>query len=68
VREQAEQATEQAQGAVGQATEIAEEAANTTKAAKQRAEGLGVDLSKVTGSGPEGRITLKDVMEAAHRG
>ena len=67
MREQAGQATEQAQGAVGQATEITE-VANTTKAAKQRAEELGVDLSKVTGSGPEGRITLKDVMETAHRG
>ena len=54
------QATEEAQGAVEQAGEI-----DATGAARQRAEQLGVDLSEVTGSGPGGRITLRDVTEAA---
>ena len=35
---------------------------------EQKAEELGVDLSQVKGSGPEGRITVKDVMNAANRG
>jgi len=69
VRDQARQATDQAQGAVGHATEIAEEVeTNATKAATQKAEKLGVDLSTVTGSGPGGLITLKDLMAATQRG
>ena len=35
---------------------------------EQKAEELGVDLSQVKGSGAEGRITVKDVMNAANRG
>jgi pyruvate/2-oxoglutarate dehydrogenase complex dihydrolipoamide acyltransferase (E2) component len=36
-----------------------------TPAARKRAEDLGVDLSSVTGTGAEGRVLVKDVMEAA---
>ena len=36
-----------------------------TKAAKERAEELGVDLSSVTGTGLNGRITVGDVEDAA---
>jgi pyruvate/2-oxoglutarate dehydrogenase complex dihydrolipoamide acyltransferase (E2) component len=61
------QATEQAQGFAEQATETAEKELNTTKAAKRKAEELGVDLSKVAGSGSDGRITLKDVKSVAQR-
>jgi len=66
-QEVAGQATEQAQGLAGQATETAGKEVNTTKAAKRKAEELGVDLSKVAGSGPDGRITLKDVKSVAQR-
>jgi pyruvate/2-oxoglutarate dehydrogenase complex dihydrolipoamide acyltransferase (E2) component len=66
-QEVAGQATEQAQGLAQQTTEAAEKGLNTTKAAKRKAEDLGVDLSKVTGSGPGGRITLKDVKSVAPR-
>ncbi len=61
------QATEQAQGFAEQAIETAEKELNTTKAAKRKAEELGVDLSTVAGSGPDGRITLKDVKSVAQR-
>jgi pyruvate/2-oxoglutarate dehydrogenase complex dihydrolipoamide acyltransferase (E2) component len=44
------------------------ETPNATNAAEQKAEELGVDLSQVKGSGAEGRITVKDVMNAANRG
>jgi pyruvate/2-oxoglutarate dehydrogenase complex dihydrolipoamide acyltransferase (E2) component len=66
-QEVAGQATEQAQGLAGQATETAGKEVNTTKAAKRKAEELGVDLSKIAGSGPDGRITLKDVKSVAQR-
>ena len=36
-----------------------------TKAAKERAEELGVDLASVTGTGLNGRITVGDVEDAA---
>ena len=42
-----------------------EEEPDATKAAKQRAEDLGVNLSKIRGSGVDGRITFKDVIKAA---
>ena len=44
-----------------------EEEVQATPAAKRKAEELGVDLSKVAGSGPDGRITLKDVKSVAQR-
>jgi pyruvate/2-oxoglutarate dehydrogenase complex dihydrolipoamide acyltransferase (E2) component len=61
------QATEQAQGFAEQATETAEKELNATQAVKRKAEELGVDLSKVAGSGPDGPITLKDVKIVAQR-
>ena len=65
VRDQASKATDQAQGTVEQTTKTVDEVeTNATKAATQKAEELGVDLSIVMGSGPKGRITLKDVMAA----
>ena len=42
-----------------------EEEPDATKAAKQKAEDLGVDLSEIRGSGVDGRITFKDVIAAA---
>ena len=39
-----------------------------TSAAERRAEDLGVDLSQVEGTGPGGRITLRDVTGAANQG
>ena len=41
-----------------------EEEPYATKAARQKAERLGVDLHKVRGSGADGRITHKDVTRA----
>jgi pyruvate/2-oxoglutarate dehydrogenase complex dihydrolipoamide acyltransferase (E2) component len=38
-----------------------------TEAAKRKAQQLGVDLSGVEGTGPGGRITIKDVQGAAAR-
>jgi pyruvate/2-oxoglutarate dehydrogenase complex dihydrolipoamide acyltransferase (E2) component len=38
---------------------------DATKAAKQKAEDLGVNLSEIRGSGVDGRITFKDVTKAA---
>jgi len=40
---------------------------NATKAAKRMAQELGVDLSKVTSSGPDKLIALKDVKSFAQR-
>ena len=74
------QLTGQAQGAVGQVAGHAGRAVDglagttqqepdappgATKAAKRKAEALGVDLSQVRGSGVGGRITIKDVVGAA---
>ena len=42
-----------------------EEKPDATKAARQKAERLGVDLSEVEGSGSGGRITVTDVVKAA---
>lgn len=39
--------------------------ADATPAAEEAAKELGVDLSKVEGSGAEGRVKKEDVMEAA---
>jgi pyruvate/2-oxoglutarate dehydrogenase complex dihydrolipoamide acyltransferase (E2) component len=43
-----------------------EQGPDATKAAKQKAQELGVDLSQVEGSGSEGRVTVKDVTSAAN--
>ena len=75
------QLTDQAQGAVGQVAghvgratrgltgtteqEPAVTEPAVTKAAKRKAEALGVDLSQLQGSGVGGRITIKDVIGAA---
>jgi pyruvate/2-oxoglutarate dehydrogenase complex dihydrolipoamide acyltransferase (E2) component len=42
-----------------------EEEPDATDAARQKAEQLGVDLSEMEGSGAGGRITVKDVANAA---
>jgi pyruvate dehydrogenase E2 component (dihydrolipoamide acetyltransferase) len=42
--------------------------AKASPAARKRAEALGVDLARVTGSGPGGAITLEDVERAAPGG
>jgi hypothetical protein len=47
--------------------EPAEEPPEATEAAKRKAEELSVNLSQVEGSGSRGRITVKDVVTAAHR-
>jgi excisionase family DNA binding protein len=75
------QLTDQAQGVVGQVAGHVGRAAeglvgtteqepavtepDVTKAAKQKAQALGVDLSQVQGSGAGKRITVKDVVSAA---
>ena len=66
------QATEQAQSAAGQATQQAGQAAGgdgaeeprVTKAARRKAEKMGVDLSTVEGTGSGGLITIKDVVDS----
>jgi pyruvate/2-oxoglutarate dehydrogenase complex dihydrolipoamide acyltransferase (E2) component len=62
VTEGAGGAVDQVAGQVDQATEDGELRATT--AARRKAEELGVDLSKVQGSGAGGLITLKDVTKA----
>ena len=42
-----------------------EEEPDATHAARQKAEQLGVGLSEVEGSGSGGRITVRDVIQAA---
>jgi pyruvate/2-oxoglutarate dehydrogenase complex dihydrolipoamide acyltransferase (E2) component len=54
------------QGAPGEQEESAGGVA-ATEAAKRKAKALGVDLSGVEGTGPGGRITIKDVQGAAAR-
>jgi len=62
-------AAQQAQDAAGQATQQAEQATGgdgaeeprATNAARRKAEELGVDLSRMQGSGAGGLITIKDV-------
>ena len=41
--------------------------ARATPAAERKAEDLGVDLSQIEGTGSGGRITVKDVREAANQ-
>ena len=41
--------------------------AQATPAAERKAEDLGVDLSQIEGTGSGGRITVKDVTEAANQ-
>lgn len=43
------------------------ESINATEAAKRKAEELGVDLSRIEGTGSGGLIIVKDVVKAAHR-
>ena len=62
VADQASGAVDQVAGQVDQATE--DGGPRATTAARRRAEELGVDLSKVQGSGAGGLITLKDVTRA----
>ena len=62
VTEGAGGAVDQVAGQVDQATEDGELRATTD--ARRKAEELGVDLSKVQGSGAGGLITLKDVTKA----
>jgi pyruvate dehydrogenase E2 component (dihydrolipoamide acetyltransferase) len=72
VQDTAQQTTQQVQGTAQQAaqqTGQGQEAAQqqqsqATSGASQKAEELGVDLSEVEGTGPDGRITLKDVKGA----
>jgi methyl-accepting chemotaxis protein len=64
-QEGAGEAAEQVQGLVGQVTEVAEKELNVTRAAKRKAEELGIDLHKIAPSGPDVRITLRDVKSAA---
>ena len=80
VGEAADQVTEEAQGAVGQVTGQARQAAQgateeaqegevkVTPSAERLAQQLGVDLSRVSGTGAGGRITVRDVRSAAQGG
>jgi pyruvate/2-oxoglutarate dehydrogenase complex dihydrolipoamide acyltransferase (E2) component len=49
----------------GEAGEQKKDKAQATPAAERKAEDLGVDLSEIEGTGSGGRITVKDVTEAA---
>jgi pyruvate/2-oxoglutarate dehydrogenase complex dihydrolipoamide acyltransferase (E2) component len=55
------------QGAQGEQEESSGVVA-ATEAARRKAEELGVDLSGVEGTGPGGRITVRDVQAAAQQG
>jgi pyruvate/2-oxoglutarate dehydrogenase complex dihydrolipoamide acyltransferase (E2) component len=80
VGEAAGQVTEEAQGAVGQVTRQAGQAAQgateeaqegevtATPSAERLAQQLGVNLSRVSGTGAGGRITVRDVRSAAQGG
>jgi pyruvate/2-oxoglutarate dehydrogenase complex dihydrolipoamide acyltransferase (E2) component len=57
-------ATQRVGEATGQAREP-KSRVQATPAAERRAEELGVDLSRVEGTGSKGRITVKDVQSAA---
>jgi pyruvate/2-oxoglutarate dehydrogenase complex dihydrolipoamide acyltransferase (E2) component len=65
------QAVAQADGAVDQATQQAEDVAGgngdegpkATNAARRKAEDLGLDLSRIQGSGAGGLITIRDVVQ-----
>jgi len=61
---------EEEEEAVGEASTPGEagehkDKAQATPAAERKAEDLGVDLSQIEGTGSGGRITVKDVTEAA---
>ena len=64
------QAVQQVQNTTGQAVDQAQQAAGgaeepmATNAAKRKAKELGVDLSKVEGTGSGGLITIKDVVKS----
>lgn len=60
-RQGAGSVTDQAQGNIAQE---GEEGPNVTKAARRKAEEMGVDLSQIQGSGAGGLITIKDVVGA----
>ncbi len=71
-----EEALEQAQTAAEEAGQTTQEGPEgvgeeerplATESASQRAEELGVDLSKVKGTGSGGLITVRDVMQSRHR-
>jgi pyruvate/2-oxoglutarate dehydrogenase complex dihydrolipoamide acyltransferase (E2) component len=52
---------------LGTEEELVTEELDATDAAKEKAAQLGIDLSRVEGSGYEGRITVKDVVAAANK-
>ena len=61
---------EEEEAVVGEASTPGEaveqkDSAQATPAAERKAEDLGVDLSQIEGTGSGGRITVKDVTEAA---
>ncbi len=63
---------EEAAAVVGEASTPGEageqkDKARATPAAERKAEALGVDLSKIEGTGSGGRITVKDVTAAANQ-
>ncbi len=63
---------EEAAAVVGEASTPGEageqkEKAQATPAAERKAQDLGVDLSQIEGTGSGGRITVKDVTEAANQ-
>ena len=65
-----EAGVEEEEAVVGEASTPGEGAeqkdkARATPAAERKAEDLGVDLSQIEGTGSGGRITVKDVTEAA---
>src|ERR687893_90181 len=68
------QAAQQGQQAAGQAAQQAGggqqqggQEPNATQAAQQKAQELGVDISQVQGSGAGGRVTVRDVQQAANQ-
>jgi pyruvate/2-oxoglutarate dehydrogenase complex dihydrolipoamide acyltransferase (E2) component len=65
-----EAGVEEEEAVVGEASRPGEAAeqmdkAHATPAAERKAEALGVNLSEIEGTGSGGRITVKDVTEAA---
>jgi pyruvate/2-oxoglutarate dehydrogenase complex dihydrolipoamide acyltransferase (E2) component len=65
-----EAGVEEEEAVVGEASRPGEageqkDKAQATPAAERKAEDLGVDLSQIEGTGSGGRITVKDVREAA---
>jgi pyruvate/2-oxoglutarate dehydrogenase complex dihydrolipoamide acyltransferase (E2) component len=67
-----EAGVEEEEEAVGEASTPGEageqkDKAQATPAAERKAEDLGVDLSQIEGTGSGGRITVKDVTEAARQ-